>query len=41
MKVSAMFTSQLMSNYATKMAQTFIEINGNFQFSQIWHGETS
>ena len=39
MKVLATFIRQLMSNH-TKMVQGYMEINGNFQFSQIWHDET-
>ena len=39
-KVSSTFTSQLMSNYTTKMTQVPFEINGNLHFSQNWNGET-
>ena len=38
LKVSATFTSQLMSNHTTKMTDVPIEINGNLYFSQISHG---
>ena len=39
-KVSASFTSQLISNHTIKMAQVPTEINGNLHFSHIWHDET-
>ena len=41
MKVSATFTSQLMSSHSAKITQVSIEINGNLYSSQICHSENS
>ena len=39
--VNSIFRERVnLTDIATKMTQISIEIDGNFHFSQIWHGQT-